>query len=98
MSIQEHWFYVLYSQKDHKLYKGTCSEIESRFLVHTSGGVKSTKHRRPLILIYTRKFESKSEALAYERYVKTIEGGTHLRKILMDLGIITSSRKLCSDG
>jgi putative endonuclease len=94
MSVQEHWFYVLYSLKDNNLYKGTCSNVENRFLVHSSGGVKSTKHRRTLILIYTRKFESKSEALTYERYVKTIEGGTHLREVLMQLGIITSSGKL----
>jgi putative endonuclease len=98
MAIQAHWFYVLYSLKDGKLYKGTCSDLGNRFLTHAMGGTTSTKHRRPLILIYTRKFESKSDALAYERYVKTIEGGIHMREILTQLGILNSSGKLCSDG
>ena len=98
MSVQTHWFYVLYSLKDNNLYKGTCSHVETRFLVHTSGGVKSTKHRRPLILLFTRKFDSKSEALAYERYVKTIEGGIHLKNVLINMGLLTSLGKLSSDG
>lgn len=98
MSLQEHWFYVLYSLKDHKLYKGTCNDVTARFHTHSFGGVKSTKHRRPLVLIYTRKFASKSEALSYERFVKTLEGGVHLREILSHMGVLNSSGQMCSDG
>ncbi len=79
MSHLEHWFYVLYSLKDNKLYKGTCGDLGNRFLTHMAGGTKFTKYRRPLVLIYVRRFESKYEALTYERYVKTIEGGIQLR-------------------
>jgi len=98
MSSQEHWFYVLYSLKDHKLYKGTCSDLGARFLNHSMGGTISTKHRRPLILIFLKKFDTKSEALEFERFVKTLQGGIQLREKLFQLGIISSTGKLSSDG
>ncbi len=98
MSVEEHWFYVLYSLKDHKLYKGTCSDVGARFSKHCMGGTISTKHRRPLVLIYLKKFESKSNALEFERFVKTIEGGVQLKKTLIQFGIISTSGKLLSDG
>ncbi len=97
MLIQTHWFYVLYSLKDGKLYKGTCNDLGNRFLTHVMGGTTSTKHRRPLILIYIQKFDNKSEALAYERISKTLEGGTQLKEKLIYLGLISSTGKLCSD-
>ena len=97
MSGHVHWFYVLYSLKDGKLYKGTCGDLGDRFLTHSMGGTISTKNRRPLILIYTRKFESKSEALAFERYSKSIDGGVQLKEKLFQLGILSSDGKLCSD-
>ena len=98
MSSQAHWFYVLFSLKDGKLYKGTCSDIGNRFLTHAMGGTISTKHRRPLVLIFIQKFDSKSEALAFERFSKTIEGGTQLKEKLYQLGLITSNGRLSSDG
>lgn len=39
MAHQAHWFYVLYSLKDGKLYKGTCADIGFRFLTHFMGGI-----------------------------------------------------------
>ena len=98
MASQAHWFYVLYSLKDGKLYKGTCSDLGNRFLTHLMGGTLSTKHRRPLILIYIQKFESKSQALAFERFSKTREGGVQLKEKLFQLGLISPDGKLSSDG
>ena len=98
MAEQDHWFYVLYSLKDHKLYKGSCSDIGNRYLMHCVGGTISTKNRRPLLLIYTKKFQSKNEALGYERYVKTLAGGAELRTLLIQLNILSQNGKLNSDG
>jgi len=62
------------------------------------GGTLSTKHRRPLILIFIQKFDTKSEALAFERFSKTLVGGSQLKEKLIQLGLIYSNGKLCSDG
>ena len=98
MAHQAHWFYVLYSLKDGKFYKGTCTDIGNRFLTHFRGGTISTKHRRPLVLIYIQKFDSKEEALAFERFSKTLEGGAQLKEKLFGLGLIASNGRISSDG
>ncbi|RLD38759.1 MAG: hypothetical protein DRI89_14095 [Bacteroidetes bacterium] len=47
-----YFVYVLYSLKDHKLYKGYTSNIEKRLLKHNSGGNKSTAHRKPFVIVH----------------------------------------------
>ena len=73
-----HFVYVLYSLKDHKLYKGSTSNIQQRLLKHNSGGSKSTAHRKPFVIVHIEKFENKADALKRENYIKTIEGGSKL--------------------
>ena len=89
-----YYFYVLYSLKDGKLYKGYSSNIGDRFIKHQGGGTSSTKNRRPLIMIYAESFSNKSEALARERWAKSLEGGPQLIKILMEKKILTAERTL----
>ena len=83
-----YYFYVLYSLKDGKLYKGTTSDLGDRYLRHNMGGTTSTRNRRPFILIYVRKFEDKSLALKFERYSKTREGGLALQSKLEQLKLL----------
>ncbi len=83
-----HYFYVLYSLKDHRLYKGTTSDVGSRFIRHNSGGNKSTAHRKPFVLIYAEQYESKKEALEAERHYKSLKGGAMLKSMLIDKGIL----------
>ena len=44
--------YILYSMKDKKLYTGFTSDLKKRVEEHNNVNVFSTKHRRPLKLIY----------------------------------------------
>ncbi|HKK88916.1 MAG TPA: GIY-YIG nuclease family protein [Saprospiraceae bacterium] len=89
-----YYFYVLYSLKDQKLYKGFSSDIGKRFLKHQAGGTPSTKHRRPMVLIYLETYPKKEEALRRERETKTPEGGIALVKQLIHNEILTEDRKL----
>jgi putative endonuclease len=91
-----YYFYVLYSLKDHKLYKGYSANLPKRFLKHTNGGVSSTKHRRPLILIHLEIFDSKTEAMARERWAKSPQGGPALKSILIEKGILDQNFQLIS--
>ena len=83
-----HYFYVLYSMRDGRLYKGYTSDIGKRFLRHNSGGVNSTCHRRPLVLLYLECYETKEEAMARERWSKSRDGGPELRVILTEKGLL----------
>jgi putative endonuclease len=90
------YFYVLYSLKDKKLYKGFTSDLGSRFVKHHAGGTPSTKNRRPLVLIYAEKFHRKSEALQREKWSKSAQGGPELVKLLIEKGILCSNKELTS--
>ena len=90
------YFYVLYSLKDNKLYKGYSADIGKRLIKHNAGGTTSTKHRRPLILIYTEGFATKKEAIMRENWAKSKEGGPKIVKLLIDLNILNQFHKLYS--
>jgi putative endonuclease len=89
-----HYVYILYSLKDHHLYKGYSEKPLERFQYHNAGGVRSTKHRRPLILLYSEKFDDKKAAQSYERHIKSLEGGSELRQKLMDLDLLDDGGRL----
>ena len=89
-----YFVYVLYSLKDHKLYKGYTSDIEKRLLKHNSGGNKSTAHRKPFVIVHVEQFEDKSVALKRERYLKNVEGGTKLKLYLIKMKILNESGRL----
>ncbi len=75
------YFYTLYSLKDKRLYKGVTSDLGNRFIRHNSGGVKSTKNRRPLILVYSE-FVDPKVAYKKETYYKSLRGGVELKQKL----------------
>ena len=89
-----HFVYVLYSLKDHRLYKGSTSNIQKRLLRHNSGGSKSTAHRKPFVIVHIEQFENKTEALKRENYLKTLEGGGKLIDFLKSQGILSQDNKL----
>ena len=73
--------YILLSHKDNKRYIGYTSDLERRISEHQSGLVQSTKNRHPLELIYTETFDTKSDAMAREKYFKTHSGRNFLDSI-----------------
>ena len=76
--------YVLYSLRDSKLYIGYSSQIEKRIQQHSNGEVMSTKHRRPLKLIYYESHLSARDAIRREKYFKTTSGKRTLKLMLRD--------------
>lgn len=86
--------YVLYSLKDHRLYKGVTSDIAARLQRHNTGGNASTAKRKPFVLVHLETFDDKSAALKRERYIKSKEGGAALKDYLWELNIIKEDGKL----
>ncbi|MBU1299281.1 MAG: GIY-YIG nuclease family protein [Bacteroidetes bacterium] len=77
----EYSVYVLRSTKDNKLYIGMSDDVERRLVKHNQGKVISTKHRRPLVLIYTEMFATKSQAAKRERFLKSGPGHKFLKSV-----------------
>ncbi|KGE88434.1 MAG: GIY-YIG nuclease family protein [Phaeodactylibacter xiamenensis] len=88
------YFYVLYSLKDNRLYKGATSNLLRRLQQHNAGGTRSTKHRRPLILLYFEEYAEQSAALSRERWSKSLEGGAALRELLKSAGLLNEEGQI----
>src|SRR5690554_1759827 len=73
-----YYIYILESEKDGKRYTGYTSDLPLRFEAHQSGKVPSTKHRRPLKLIYFEGCLSQEDALKREKHLKTHYGKMYL--------------------
>lgn len=74
--------YVLKSQKDNGWYIGSTANLEDRLKFHSKGNVKSTRSRRPLVIIYSQEFKTRELAEKAERYYKSGAGRTKLKKFL----------------
>lgn len=72
--------YVLLSEVDKKFYTGYTSNLMQRFDQHNKGQVTSTKHRRPLTLIYYEACLNQEDALKREKYLKTFYGKMFIHK------------------
>ena len=74
--------YVLRSEKDGQFYVGFTKNLELRFEQPNNGLVESTKHRRPLQLIYYEACLNREDATKREKYLKSYHGKMFLRNRL----------------
>jgi len=62
----KHYFYVL-ECRDGSFYGGYTNHLERRIMQHNEGkGAKYTRGRGPVVLLYNKAFENKSEAMKAE--------------------------------
>ncbi len=71
--------YVLKSKKDNRLYVGLSRDLRKRLVRHNKGLVPSTKHRRPLELVYYEACLDEERSVKRERYFKTGFGRRFLK-------------------
>ncbi len=76
------YVYILQSAKDKKFYTGYTQNLKLRFEQHSKGLVKSTKHRRPLKLIYYEAYLNQQDATHREKYLKTYHGKMFIKNRL----------------
>ncbi|MCX6714018.1 MAG: GIY-YIG nuclease family protein [Candidatus Vogelbacteria bacterium] len=62
--------YVLKSGNVEWYYVGSTEDLEVRVKTHNSGGVRSTKSKRPLTLVYYEKLDDITEARRREKQIK----------------------------
>lgn len=73
--------YVLYSYSANKHYTGYTSDLPNRLLSHNIAGNEWTAGHRPWQVIYTREFESKTEAIKFEKWLKSGVGRDFIKRI-----------------
>ncbi len=76
--------YVLKSKKDNKFYIGSTKDIEKRISCHNAGKVRSTKSRRPFVLLHQEEYENTKMARQRENFLKSGQGRKWLKELLKD--------------
>lgn len=67
---------------DGSYYTGSSRSIENRIKKHTSGGVKYTKSRLPVKLIFLKKFSCYVQAKNFESKIKSWKKRKSIEKML----------------
>jgi putative endonuclease len=68
------YFAYILECKDKTLYCGIAKDLEKRLLEHNNSklGAKYTRARRPVKLVYSRKFKTRSAACKEEARIKSL--------------------------
>ena len=77
-----YYVYVLKSDINGKLYKGSTADLRNRVEEHNFGKVWSTKSATPWRLLYYEGFLDKKVALIVERFLKSGKGKERLKWLL----------------
>ena len=77
-----YYVYILYSISVDRYYVGQTSNLEDRLKRHNQGRSKYTKSGIPWKLMYKESFETRSEAMAREKKIKSSESRDQLRSYI----------------
>ncbi len=77
-----YYVYVIYSKKLKKRYVGSTENVERRIREHNNGKNRFTKGGIPWIKIYLEEYESRSEAMQRESYLKSGVGRRYLDNVV----------------
>ena len=73
--------YILFSPTYLKHYTGFTSNPAQRLLSHNELGKDWTLKYRPWVVIFTKNFDDKPEAMAFEKWLKTGSGRDFVKTI-----------------
>ena len=73
--------YILFSEMHTKHYTGFTENLEQRLQSHNELGSGWTAKYRPWKVIFTKVFDSKTEAMKYEKWLKTGVGRDFIKTI-----------------
>ena len=73
-----YYTYILISESTGKLYIGQTNNIQTRLHRHNSNKNFSTQNRGPWKVIFSREFETRSEAMKHEKYLKSLKNKQYI--------------------
>ncbi|MFZ5982678.1 MAG: GIY-YIG nuclease family protein [Patescibacteria group bacterium] len=75
-----YFVYILKSLADGKLYIGQTKDLENRLERHNNRQVKATRSRTPLEIIHFETFETRTESVRRESYLKSLKNSRYLEE------------------
>ena len=76
------YVYILESESNVMLYIGQTHEPEKRLTDHNQGRSPFTKGKGPWKQIYLKSFDTRSEAMAYEKKLKSWKSSIRIRSMI----------------
>ncbi|HEY6625556.1 MAG TPA: GIY-YIG nuclease family protein [Ignavibacteriaceae bacterium] len=77
-----YFVYIIKSLIVTQYYIDSTEDLDRRLSDHNSGKVKSTKAYKPWELVYSERFDAKSDALKRERQIKSYKSGNAFKKLV----------------
>ena len=75
-------FYILQCTSSGRYFVGHSSDFLKRYNEHLCGQHKETRDRGPWVVVHTRTFESRQEAMRKEKEVKSWNSNRKIRRYL----------------
>ncbi|MDZ4822593.1 MAG: GIY-YIG nuclease family protein [Flavobacteriales bacterium] len=76
--------YIIQSEKDRSYYVGHSANLNDRLKRHNEGRSLSTKSKRPFIVVFTKEFATRQEAVAFELQLKSYKSSIYLKEKFID--------------
>jgi len=76
--MKKYKVYIIKSISHGSRYVGSTDDVEKRLIKHNKGDCKYTKGRRPWELIAVEEFNTRSEAMIREKFLKSGQGRKYL--------------------
>jgi putative endonuclease len=80
-----YYVYIIYSEKIHKKYIGSTSDLKERIKRHNLSRSAYTKKGIPWKLVYYEAFLSKATALKEEKFLKSGKGRDRLKYLFENM-------------
>ncbi len=77
-----YYTYILYSVKLNKYYIGSTDNLERRLAEHNRGKGNFTKTGIPWVLSYSKIFETRNEAVGFEKYIKKRKSREYIENLI----------------
>ena len=77
-----YYSYIIRSLVNGMFYIGSTGNLEDRLQRHNQGRSKFTKPYRPFELVYSKSFQTKSEAVQHELKLKSMKSREHILRII----------------
>ena len=95
-----HYLYILYSEKKDCYYTGQTKNVQNRLEKHNKGYSLATKNGIPWLLKKSVEFETKSEAIKAENWIKKMKSRKVIEQIIndeIDLREIITGKDACPE-
>ncbi len=82
--IPMYFVYILRSKTTDHFYIGQTSNLNFRIRRHNENTVTATKNKGPWELVYAESFDTRSQAMKREKYLKSLKSRKAIQKIMAE--------------